>query len=662
MPNYVRGASPIWYFPNVVGMQLDDTYWAFFLTNDLPYLPQAVYQDFQALTVWANAKVQFQPDGTLPNNIFFTEGLPYRIEIRKGFTQQSPLIRLIENYIAGESSDEPVDDAASSLENQFTNSQFSQVYFTTPNVITVAGTYNIAPGWFLDLVGTGTPTCTLSQLNFSGIDGNEIPNYPPTGLEVNATGWSSVTLRQRLKNNGALWTGKFVAISVTGQSGNVPQNIQVLYIPNSPGLPQTLLQGTLTPASFTTLANPTLISIPSSNTTDAIVPLYQQETTERTIDHEFNVYRNSIIIQPKNSLLAGWNFRQNPYQFINTSATVTLTPTPVYVADQTIASFSDSGNAVLNITPGSSTIPFGWLQITALNNTVGQLMILQYIDGATIRGWWDFFVSVLVRARLINTSGTSNIKLKCVLFTCNAIPAILSAGDPITGFNAVGDPVFAPAYTARTPMSNTAFQNSPAYPLQNNFDPFEAGNVCPAMAFNKINLGIIPSSVSFATLGVMLYTVGNLTLGDSILLQSAALVPNEFAIDDSPKTFDEVLRQCQYYYEKSYDVLSLPGTVTLLNAPTCQLSSTVAEGYGLDRPFKVTKRSASGSVPTVTWYSTLDGSINNISFGNPPASNDVVLSTSYNGTNSTGIPTFTTPLGIGIVLSAQWTADARLGV
>lgn len=95
---FVRAASPIWFFDNLIGQPVDDTYYAFFLTNTLPYIPQAVFQDPSGTSPW-NSPLEFQPSSGLPNNLYFDPNEVYRIEIRQGNTQTSPLIWLIEDFV-----------------------------------------------------------------------------------------------------------------------------------------------------------------------------------------------------------------------------------------------------------------------------------------------------------------------------------------------------------------------------------------------------------------------------------------------------------------------------------------------------------------------------------------------------------------------------------
>ena len=97
---FVRAANPIWWLPDLTGVSLNDEYYAFFLTNTLPYIPQAVYQDPAGAVPFSNP-IEFSPAGTLPDNLYFDPTLVYRIEVRHGNTQADALIWEINNFVPG---------------------------------------------------------------------------------------------------------------------------------------------------------------------------------------------------------------------------------------------------------------------------------------------------------------------------------------------------------------------------------------------------------------------------------------------------------------------------------------------------------------------------------------------------------------------------------
>jgi hypothetical protein len=329
---------------------------------------------------------------------------------------------------------------------------------------------------------------------------------------------------------------------------------------------------------------------------------FEELTYERVTDQEFHVYKNSIIIQPKNSILTGWIFGLNPYQFITTTVS-TVTAQTSYIADQTIlhqmaASQLQSGSA-------APIERFG-LQINpVVNASQTQLAVIQYIDPATILPYWGSFVSSLVKMAFV-TSASTTLKIKMRLIWNANLPSTIGNAEPIASWTLNGDPVFSSGWTAIVP------QNDPVYTLPNlNYFNY---------AFNKFLLPPNTSGGETMTLGIVLYTQGNMSSTspvDYVVLDKISLVPNDFAIDSNPETFDQVLRQCQYYYEKSYDYFTLPGAATG-SGSLVQSQQVISDPVGnamymnasnLAIPFKSVKRAAptmkvynpAGTVNTTTW-------------------------------------------------------------
>src|SRR5690349_13904241 len=120
---FVRAANPIWWLPDLTGAPLNDEYYAFFLTNTLPYIPQNVYRDNQGQTVWTGDVVQFHVNGTLPDNLYFDDSLTYRIEVRHGNTQLDPLIYEINNFVPNNLSNITINTDILNSDNIVSNSQ-----------------------------------------------------------------------------------------------------------------------------------------------------------------------------------------------------------------------------------------------------------------------------------------------------------------------------------------------------------------------------------------------------------------------------------------------------------------------------------------------------------------------------------------------------------
>lgn len=633
-----RGPNPIWFMANLTGQPLDDRYYAFFLTNTLPPIPQPVWQDPNGISLWVNP-IEFQPSSGLPNNLYFDPNLTYRIEIRKGNTQNDPLIWLIENYVPGVGGNTPAVNSLIGLENILINPQFADLYIPTPFTYTTANTYPIAPGW--DLVLTGTGSTTVTQLPLAG--NNNLPGNPPYALKFDSTGWTTVVLRQSIVGNGAIFANGGVALTFEAQAFSTNPTMTVTYSPSGTSNVKTI--GSFTIASGTYIAYKSSTNIPSSqnaNTgsaafvninfslpetgivaltnmqivgqstpiqTDAVLPSYQETTPEQQINAEFNLFKNSILMQPKRSILTAWNFGLNPWQF-RAPATANAVGN-IYTADQTIliqqayvANVANTTNVGVGRDTFSNNYGFKVTAVTAHN----QFAILQWIDASTSRPFWQNKLSALVKAFIAPGAGHTNsvgIKMRLIIF--NGVPSQVLQNTPIatwtetpTPTGTINDPVAAVNYTLIPPI------NDPIYILNPNSPSF--------FAFNQFQLPV--SLGDNMTLGVLLYTVGNMDQTgspDSITINSVSLVPNDFAIESSPETFDETFRKCQFYYEKSYAIETLPATATYVGA-VYQKATTYYDQITFTAPnllvsylylsnIEVNFSQLKRDIPTVTFYS-----------------------------------------------------------
>lgn len=243
----IRGANPIWAEFDLQGNLFDDTFWMFVLENTIPYIPAKVYHDPDLNTEWTNP-IQFLGNGTLPNDIYFESEKVYRLEFRQGPTQSDPLIYEVNNYIAGSGGSTPVDTVAFASSNQVTNPQFALINFGTPASPTFSlsatnpDPIELAPGWTLELAGTGTVTLTQVPLN----NANSNPSNAPYALRLTLNGWTndSVVLRQRFQQNGMLWANKIVSSAITARLDGSPQSITATLVDSNSALLATVLTPT----------------------------------------------------------------------------------------------------------------------------------------------------------------------------------------------------------------------------------------------------------------------------------------------------------------------------------------------------------------------------------------------------------------------------------
>jgi hypothetical protein len=507
-------------------------------------------------------------------------------------------------------------------DNQVTNSQFSLIDFSSPYTITSGATQNVdvAPGWVLELIGTGNVTLTQVPLNNSATTLNS--SNAPYALEINVNGtWSSVILRQRFQQNGMLWANKTVSSTITARIEGAQDTISATLVDSNNTVLGTVLASTtvtstfeeytgsadlgdttnpdLPPAAYIDyhLILPTTVDIYVTSfqlvvgVVSNIQPTFQQDTIDRQIDYTFHNYRESILFQPKNTILTGWNFRLNPWQFrTTTSSTITASQ---YTADQTIVSLQNASS--LEAQSGTNNGYFGIQAVTSAAQ--GKFALIQYIDTKTIAPYWGSVVSSLVKAAIVTAQATE-LQIKMRLIHRATVPP---AVDPISSWAAT-DPTFTAGWTAIAPRVDNVYTIDSA-----TFDDF---------VFEGFQLPVPSASTQY--LGIVLYTVNTLNstaVADLAYFDKISLVPNEFAIDTAPQTYNQVLRECFFYYEKSYAATVLPGTTSAGGALYAEQLGigNGANNFVITRSFDIQyKEIARTTGPTITLYSPTTGTSANV--------------------------------------------------
>ena len=570
---FVRSDNPIWIFRDHDGQPLDDQYYVFFLENTIPYIPQNVYQDADGELIWPNP-LQLDARGALPNNLYFDPTKIYRLEIRKGNLQSDELIDLIENYDPEGSGDAPVSGQVLASDNLISNPQF--VDYILPDFQRVeTGVTNtvveIAPGW--EFVGIGTGNYKIKRTEATSA--TEIPTNAPYYIEVETSGsWSNVYLRQRFNENGTIWAEIAVSTSVTAQSDSLSQISARLV--NSIGQEVEILEDTILTTTFNEFLG--VADIPTSTNTDApdvayteyrlVLPItgfvrltsfqvsaqdsvsfavpFEQETVDRQRDHLFHYYQPLLADKPIPSLLVGWDFPLNPTQF---GASHTLNGSANYIWDQLIMNRSAGSN--FTIFRGSLRGDLN-IQSTGTNSA---FYMLQYLDGKEAKKIIYHDLSVNVEAFSSQFGGSANIDVRVYLFRGGAaapiaiLPASLGTVAPNGTFS------LSQAGWTEIPRQGTT---APAKGSLSTIDSkpdlkFSGWRISdPAQLTDTNKFAIV---VTFAVPGTN-------TIVD---VRSISLTPGLIPTRPAPQSEQEVLSECQYYFEKSYAPDTLVGTSTPVN-------------------------------------------------------------------------------------------------
>ncbi len=698
---FVRGSNPVWLFDDLSGNLFDDTFYMFVLQNDLPYIPATVYHTPTG-TPWTQP-IRFFANGTLPIDIFFDPGTAespnlYRLEFRKGPTQADPLIYLVQNYSpTGSGGSTPLTSVASFTENQVSNPQFAVISFDNPVTITgtvpttVPASIEVAPGWFLDLTGTGI--AVVEQIPLNSTAGLINPTNAPYALHLTLTGWLSATLRQRFQQNGMLWASsasvaRYVASSITAKIGAVSQSIYADLIDSNGTLlgrvlndtalstnwveyPDRLLMPITTntnipPAAyidyrlhFDTPGNAdvyvTSFQLVSSNV-DLNFP-YMQESVDRQLDHLFHYYKDPLIQKPMPSYTLGWDFPYNPGQALGLNIGlngVAVANKSFYVIDQTIVF-----QTVPNVMSFTVTAPGGF---TCHTTTTTSYAIIQYLDQNTAREILAGRISVQIKGYVLNGPQNSldgNITLwwtddatlpDLKPANYNSLVSVVDSAGNVTAGNGTWHKVPRPNNTDATftlPLgTGTVFNNQGAVFSFNGWDPTLTSTPSTTAKYFAIVIGF-----------------ANMTALTDAVIRYCTMASGDIASPPSPMNEAQTLQGLQYYYQKSFLYGVVPanavGVHTGESYGTQILGASVGSTPGPIIRYNTEMRKA----PTIATYNPSAGTANNIydETTTQTWSNIFVSVTTPQSFYTLG----TTPAGpaaAGNICSLHWTADARLGI
>lgn len=618
------------------------------------------YRDSQRVT----PKQVYMISGISPNYTFAAMGTQLTLGINGGFVDGSgnafiPYAYPYDNegaldlyYITVESSggvaQETIDacpyvqasvippEQRSNTDNELSNPQFVEINFpqSGSTTLSVTGTdtvTSVAPDW--DIITTGTGTLELERLEPVAVN---VPTNPPYSLRINASSGfgSSIILRQRLANTPSIMRNGYASgtMTVAVISGG-STFVKMEYVPSTGTSTEIIPSTSVTTdgayhSIIGTAAIPDQVNDPAStgyvdinitlptsrnlaitslqvvgvlDTTD--VP-FDEQTVERQKSQLFGYYEEATVRQAKDDILVGWNFGLNPWQF--RTPTLSNLSNNAYTADQTVViqqAFVDSATAN-NIAVGRAAFADNYaFQVEAVTAT-NKFMMLQYIDPKTVRPYWGKTMSVRLTGAIVTSNATAP-KFKVRLMYKAGLPGTISQTVPVSAWSAAADSI--PTVSGDGWTYITAV-NDPSYTLTGTMTDFDFnGFVLPA------------SSNANMTLAVAFFMLNDLEetgTPDVINIEKISLVNNDFAIDAAPKTFDEVLRQCEFYYEKTYETVDLPGTATSngmidvsWQVPT-DGSTTTAYPIRLELKYNSVKR----ALPTLTFY-TPAGTTGNISVG-----------------------------------------------
>ncbi len=588
----------------------------------------------------------------------------------------------------------PDDSAASttgkeSVTNQLSNPQFTNVFISDgiDTVINLTSAIKqsipIAPDW--DLIVTGTGTVTLNREKLSG--NLNLKTNPPYSLRVvTSTGISQCLLNQRFYKNSGLWASStsqnlYLCGSFLARNNlNAPTNMIMYYSEPTPGyVPQPIFSGSFQSLFvFASGCSAATIPLSSNNTTSDYVDIYVDIPVNRDISvTSLNVYSSlvtttvpSFSLDSSNrnqayqgdwyiprlnqkdlsSYLVGWDFSMNPYQFSKPSPNSNEIPAnnaADYIFDQTIAFNSTALSS--NVWQYSLNPSIGALSLLKRSNT-GAIALMQYIDKSVINN-------------MVKKPGNLSVNLDCVSYTTDNVdcrarvyiatnvnpPSILPA--KLGDLNPDGTFTITDANWKEVPNK----RGNQQYKLENSIDL--GHHDIPINGFE------VTENIQFIQYACIIVTFTDIPFNKSILVNSISLVNGDIPCRPPKLTANETLKQCQYFYRKSFNPGVFPANnVTLGNGESYGLQQRGGPGAG-NTGIIVRFDSPMVKNPSVVFYNPLaDNSfIWNL---DRPATFENWTSTSATRITKQGfIASGEAPLASSAndLNTVNWTADARLG-
>lgn len=532
-----------------------------------------------------------------------------------------------------------MDSVSSAFENEISNPQFAEVLFDTSSSTyvynfnaAVQEVVNIAPDWDIVVSCTAAGTVTVSQLTPAG-SLNVITN-PGTILSITSAGLSRLRLRQRIYGSPNLWGSGFIAASFVAKTYSGGAVGLTLYYSQSNGvvIDEPIVTATLLGDGLYA-AHPGSASIPMSDSTEFFpnsyidiefdIPLsvhiditslivamtgdvsidnitYNEDTQNRQIDHLFHYYKPQLEFKPIPSLLVGWDFPLNPAQALGDN--VTLNTTAAYIWDQTICQ-----SVVGNIAVARSAFSSGFEATTA--NNLEAFYMLQYLDGNQAREILGNKLSVNVNAFRSQTGGA--VICKVYLYSGRSVSTFPTLPTTIGTIDASGIFTLTAANWSLIPRGNLG-QASGALSIVSAGDYTQLNDV-EDLQFNGWELDD-STQISDTTKFAIVVTFSCPTAGTVVTADSISLVKGDVSTRPSAQTFNQVLSDCQYYYEKSYNNTTVPGnaaggglvaqqvTSPMTGSMATGVISVIPRSFGFQ--YNTIKRT---TAPLITLYSPQTG-------------------------------------------------------
>lgn len=523
--------------------------------------------------------------------------------------------------------------------NQIANPQFSRIFFNElgGNTYDVTGAVNeefrIAPDWALEVSGTGA--VIVNRVLISGSE--NIVTSPPYFLDVSVgNGITKCFLRQRMRVNSGLWSStNEQPVGLTGifvvRNENVGQTaLSLFYVESNGGSAVPVTSGSFDNSKYFLIRGSTENPIPFSNNTNEgndgfidiyfalnpsqhirissiqVVPVstaigtqtieYDTQTSNREQALMGDYYIPALEFKPVSNVLIGWDFPLNPAQFGESG---NIDVAAKYIWDQTIAYRNGATSMSYKREP---TLKALRIETTG---TAGAVAVQQYLDEVNLRN--------LIGSRFslnINTwqpSNTGDVTARIYLFegTSTAIFPTLPAN--IGTLNVDGTFTLTEAGWSEIGRNELEV---PKFTLTRG----SFSTVIDKKIDFMFNQWLIDTSVGEHNKFAIIVTYQFPAAAHQLDIQSVNLTPGNISGRPSPESFSNTLEKCQYFYEKSYELSTAVGTITLKGVLAIKqvLFAELTATSVISKGFVITFKKLKLKDPTVFIYSSKTGDVDRV--------------------------------------------------
>jgi len=529
------------------------------------------------------------------------------------------------------------------VQNQIANPQFTEILINdiptlspSTTTYTVSGSeleFECAPNWTFVINGTGN--VTVERLPLTG--SLAIPTNPPYSLKVSVdNGISYCYLRQRFDSNSGLWTSTsnnalFLSLGIlvknlinadteikmfykasNGSEATSPLELMTkqigqlsdytYYTAGSPQIPVStdtfsgqagFVDIYISFAPGSSLAISSIQIVPASNVEAAPLLGYDISSANRAEALMGDYYLPRVTSSPIPSLLTAWDFPLNPAQI---GEAQTANTTVDYKWDQTIC-LTSSGNVGVSRNSAS-----GGLTLAPAANDQA-MYIMQYLSGAQAREVAFTRLSSNICAYL--GAGGGNVTVSVSLYrapAATAIPILPLKLVDISSSGVLSNIATGWTLIPRSGLDTARAALSTSLPTENNDIKFTGWEIIDSGQYNDTD--------KFAIVVVFAWDTAT-----TINVNSISLNKGDLPTRPAPLSKSDVLSQCQFYYEKSYDEAVVPGSNSTAGAMSFQLFAEGTGGsssYILARTFGFRYNTPKRVAPSVLIYPPGGGSAGNV--------------------------------------------------